>query len=356
MANEKMIGRRQFIKNGACALAGAATIGMLNPIPVKAKGQYLVRINNNFPDDELVPDVDKEFMELLRKYSKDEFNVKCFYNGALGNALESTQKLQVGSLEIANVSNSNLTPFVPLFNVLAFPYATGGNVSERNGQKRGMEIVSSQIFQDTCVKSAHSKGLDIGFWTPIGFRQIFTGKHLGKIIKRPEDIKGVKVRVTGSYVERKMFGFLGANPVPIGWPETFTSLQTGICDALHNSSVDLYSVNFQDIGASMTYTNFYDTLNLYVSSGKWVASLPPHLQKAYRRACNEAQEMQKSKERERDAFCISKMKAEGIKYYTPTKEEAKLWYDAINYNLPMWEPVIKKVAGDMDLFKKILSA
>ncbi|MCF8075292.1 MAG: TRAP transporter substrate-binding protein [Desulfotignum sp.] len=356
MSEKLNMGRRQFIKTGTVALAGAATMGILNPFPVKAKGQYLIRINNNFPDDELVPDVDREFMELLRKYSKDEFNVKCFYAGALGNALESTQKLQVGSLEIANISNSNLTPFVPLFNVLAFPYATGGNISELHGQKRGMEIVSSQIFQDICVKSANEKGLDIGFWTPIGFRQLFTGKHLGSVIKRPEDIKGVKVRVTGSYVERKMFEFLGANPVPIAWPEVFTSLQTGICDVLHNSSVDLYSVNFQDIGSSLTYTNFYDTLNLYVSSHKWVNSLPSHLQKAYRRACNEAQEMQRSKERERDAFCISKMKEAGVQYYTPTKEEAKLWYDAVNYNLPMWEPVIKKVAGDLGLFKKILSA
>jgi len=355
MKDSFKIGRRQFIK-GSAAVAATAGLGMLNSVPVKAKGQYLIRISNNFPDDELVPDVDKEFMELLRKYSKDEFDVKCFYAGALGNALESTQKLQVGSLEMANVSNSNLTPFVPLFNVLAFPYATGGNVSEEHGQERGMEIVTSQIFQDICVKAAQDKGLDIGFWTPIGFRQLFTGKHLGKVIKSPEDIKGVKVRVTGSYVERKMFGFLGANPVPISWPETFTSLQTGICDALHNSSIDLYSCNFQDIGSAMTYTNFYDTLNLYVTSRKWVTSLPPHLQKAYKRACNEAQEMQKGKERERDTFCKNKMKAEGIKYYIPTKDEAQAWYDAVNYNLPMWEPVIKKVAGDIDLFKKILSA
>ena len=86
MGKKLVIGRRQFMK-GTLAFAGAATIGMLNPIPVKAKGKYLIRINNNFPDDELVPDVDKEFMELLREYSKGEFEVKHFYNGALGNAL-----------------------------------------------------------------------------------------------------------------------------------------------------------------------------------------------------------------------------------------------------------------------------
>lgn len=355
MAEKKLIDRRKFLK-GTIAFAGVAGLGMLNPIPVKAKKQYLIRINNNFPDDELVPDVDREFASLLRKYSNDEFKVKLFYSGALGNALESTQKLQLGSLEVANISNSNLTPFVPLFNVLALPYATGGNISEEHGQKRGMEIVNSQIFKDICVKRAREKGLDIGFWTPIGFRQIFCGKSVKKIIKTPEDIKGIKMRVTGSYVERKMFEFLKANPVPISWPETFTSLQNGVCDTLHNSSIDLYSFNFHQIGRSVTYTSFYDTLNLYVTSYKWVSSLPKHLQKAYRRACNETAEIQRSKERERDNFCISKMKEAGVEYYTPTKEEAKLWYDAVNYNLPMWEPVIKKVAGDVELAKKILQA
>lgn len=356
--NEKKISRRSFVKGIGTGALGAAAFGLgaLSPKPVRAKGKVVVRIGSVWHEDEFTPDVEKEFMSLLIKYSDGEFDPKFFPAGSLGSALERSQKLQSGTLEVSNTSNSNLASYVPPFNSLIMPYVTKGYEGTIQCIKNGMAIARSQAFQDICVKEAYKKGFVMGFWTPMGVRQVALNRKVEKVVKTPEDIKGVKVRVTGSFVERKMFGFLGASPSPIAWPETFTSLQKGVCDAIHNSSVSIFGFNFHQIVGTITRTNFYPTLNLYVASRMWFERLPKHLQEAFNRASNEAQEIQMAQVAKSEKYCSEQIVKAGGSYYIPTEEEYKKWYDAVNYKLPMWEPVIKKVVGDVDTFKKIVGA
>ncbi|MDM8540392.1 TRAP transporter substrate-binding protein [Desulfococcaceae bacterium HSG9] len=353
------ITRRDFVKKiGKISVgtAGLTAFGLssLNTKPVRAKGKVVVRIGSVWHEDEFTPDVEQEFMSLLRKHSKDEFDPKFFAAGSLGSALERSQKLQAGTLEISNTSNSNLATYVPMFNSLIFPYVTRGYEGTLQTIKNGIAITQSDAFKNICVKAANKKGFVMGFWTPMGVRQVALSKKKNLTVKLPEDIKGVKIRVTGSFVERKIFEFLGANPSPIAWPETFTSLQKGVCDAIHNSSVSVYGFNFHQLVGTITKTNFYPTLNLYVASKKWYNRLPKHLQEAYTKACNEAQEIQLAQVKKSEEFCAGEIEKVGISYYTPTEDEYKKWFDAINYKKPMWEPVIKKVVGDLDTFKKIV--
>jgi TRAP-type C4-dicarboxylate transport system substrate-binding protein len=355
------ITRRDFVKKVGKVTAGAAGVatfgfGALNPTPVRANKRVVVRIGSVWHEDEFTPDVEKEFMSLLLKYSKDEFEPKFFAAGSLGSALERSQKLQSGTLEISNTSNSNLASYVPMFNSLIFPYVTRGYEGTLETINNGLTIAQSQNFKDICVNAAYKKGFVMGFWTPMGVRQVALSQKKDKVVKIPEDIKGVKVRVTGSFVERKIFELLDANPSPIAWPETFTSLQKGVCDAIHNSSVSIYGFNFHQLVGTITKTNFYPTLNLYVASRRWFEKLPKHLQEAYTRACNEAQEIQLAQVKKSEQFCAQEIEKAGIKYYTPSEDEYKKWYDAINYKKPIWEPVIKKVVGDVETFNKIVGA
>ena len=356
--NSNQLTRRDFVKGMTAGAAGLATFGLttLSTRPVRAKGKVVVRIGSVWHEDEFTPDVEKEFMSLLKKYSNDEFDPKFFSAGSLGSALERSQKLQAGTLEVSNTSNSNLATYVPMYNALIFPYVTKGYEGTMQTVKNGIAITQSQAFQDICVKEAYRKGFIMGFWTPMGVRQIAISRKKNLTVKVPEDIKGVKMRVTGSFVERKIFESLGANPSPIAWPETFTSLQKGVCDGIHNCSVGIYGFNFHQLVGTITKSNFYPTLNLYVASRKWYDKLPKHLQEAYRKACNDAQEIQLAQVEKSEKFCAEQIVKSGIEYYTPSEEEYKKWYDAVNYKKPMWEPVIKKVVGDVSTFNKIVGA
>ncbi len=349
----KRVGRRPFLKSTAAG-AAALSLAMLNTRPVRAAKRYVVRIGSVWRVDNLTPDVEVEFMDLLRKYSNDEFDPKFFAAGALGSALERSQKLQTGTLEVSNTSLSNFAAYVPLYNILNFPYVTKGYEGTMATIRNGIKITESQAFIDAAGNAAKEKGFVFGFWTPIGVRQVALRKQLDKTVRVPDDMKGVKMRVTGSFVERKVFEFLGANPVPISWPETMTSIQKGVADGIHNSSVALLGFNFADVVGTVTKTNFYPTLNLYVASRKWFDGLPSNLQNAFLKACRDASEIQSQQLEKSENMAVQGLEKAGVKFYEPTEEQYKQWYDAVNYKKPSWEPIIKKLVGDVDTFNRIL--
>ena len=352
-SNAAPLSRRRFVQ-GAAAGTAAFSLGMLNAIPVRAKKRTVVRIGSVWKVDKITPDAEEEFMALLRKYSNDEFDPKFFPAGSLGSALERNQKLQAGTLEVSNTSLSNFAAYVPLYNALNFPYVTKGYEGTMQTIRNGIAITQSKAFSDAAAKAAHDKGFQVAFWTPMGVRQVAIRKQMNLTIKVPDDIKGIKMRVTGSYVERKIFEFLGANPAPISWPETFTSVQKGVADGVHNCSVSIFGFNLYEIVGTVTKTNFYPTLNLYVASRKWFESLPGHLQEAFLKACRDASELQLQQLETSEKTAAANIIKAGIEIYEPTADEYKLWFDAVNYKKAMWEPVIKKVIGDVETFNRIL--
>lgn len=345
------LNRRSFVAGAA----GACALPLLNTRPVKAQGRYKVRIGSVWKQDNLTPDVEQEFMRFLREYSDDEFDPEFFPAGSLGSALERSQKLQSGTLEVSNTSLSNFASYVPLYNALNFPYVCRGQEGTMAAIKNGIEITRREQFRNVALQAAREKGFIFGFWTPMGVRQVALRGDMDRTVATPADLDGVKMRVTGSLVERRTFEFLGANPVPIAWPETFTALQKGVADGIHNSSVSIYGFNFHEVIGSVSRTNFYPTLNLYAASRRWYEQLPEHLQEAFRKACDDAGELQREKLAASEEKAAEGIRNAGAEFYTPTQSEYDKFIDQVGYQNKKWEPVIKEVVGDLETFREILS-
>ena len=60
-------------------------------------------------------------------------------------------------------------------------------------------------------------------------------------VKKPEDIKGVRMRVPEIAPWIKVWTQIGALPSPIAWPEVYTSLQTGVIDMQENPVDFIYA-------------------------------------------------------------------------------------------------------------------
>ena len=56
-----------------------------------------------------------------------------------------------------------------------------------------------------------------------------------KPIKTMADLKGMKIRVMGNPMFVDMANSMGANGVPMGYDQVFTSLQTGVIDGAENN-------------------------------------------------------------------------------------------------------------------------
>src|SRR3546814_20482726 len=62
----------------------------------------------------------------------------------------------------------------------------------------------------------HEKGVQPLAWAENGFREVSNSKHP---IRKPEDLKGLKIRVVGSPPFNDTVTALGANPTPMSWAD-----------------------------------------------------------------------------------------------------------------------------------------
>ena len=95
---------------------------------------------------------------------------------------------------------------------------------------------------------------------------------------KPDDLKGLKLRVPRGTWRVKMFKAYGANPSPLAFSEVFVALQTGVMDAQENPLAQIYPARFYEVQKYLSMTGHVYT-PAYVTAGASWARLPPDVQK-----------------------------------------------------------------------------
>lgn len=78
------------------------------------------------------------------------------------------------------------------------------------------------------------KGFILASWAENGWRNIGTKT---RVVRKPSDLKGLKVRSQESKAHLAFWKRVGANPVPISMPETLPALQTGLVEGFDNTAL-----------------------------------------------------------------------------------------------------------------------
>ena len=131
-------------------------------------------------------------------------------------------------------------------------------------------------------------------------------------ITKPEDVKGLKMRTTGSPAHIEAFKELGANPVPMPIAELYTALEMKTVDAQEHPLGVFYSSKFYEVQkhVSLTY-HAYSALVLVMNKAKFDALSPAH-QQAVREAALEGAKYQRKLNADNIAGIVNDLKSKGI--------------------------------------------
>lgn len=100
-----------------------------------------------------------------------------------------------------------------------------------------------------------------------GLRQLTTKD---KVIKKPEDLKGLRIRVPSGEVYMKTLTDMGADPVAMNWSEVFTALQQGTLDGHENGYQTIASANIQEVQKNITEWNWsFDGYWMFAGKKAW---------------------------------------------------------------------------------------
>ncbi|MCI5046119.1 MAG: TRAP transporter substrate-binding protein DctP [Aquisalinus sp.] len=101
----------------------------------------------------------------------------------------------------------------------------------------------------------------------------------GKQIRKPEDLKGLKIRTTSAPIQQELMRQLGANPTPVSWSELYTALATGVVEGTKNGIQDIVGMNFHEHVKFITLDGHAYMGALWWYSDKNWKELPPDIRR-----------------------------------------------------------------------------
>jgi len=225
-----------------------------------------------------------QWKENIEKHTNGKVYVDLQYGGSLGSQIDMPKKLQQGTLQGAHGSTQNAAASATVWNVIDFPYHVGPI-------DNFWRMVFSKEFNDVVRKKSEQQGLVMTAIFP-QIRRIEYRKGLDRDVRRPEDIKGLKIRVTGSKLEQAAFKILPANPTPVAWGETYNALKEGAVDGLHVGPGPIADVNISEVIGQLVDTEFmYNSDAMFIST-RWYRALPAAIQEQIMEACYDTQVFQ----------------------------------------------------------------
>jgi tripartite ATP-independent transporter DctP family solute receptor len=228
-----------------------------------------------------------------------------FPGSVLGAEKEMIEQTQVGAIHILRTSLGPVGPVVPEVNVFNMPFVFR-NIAHMRA------VIDGPVGQELLDKISASPARLVGLaWMDGGSRSLYTKKP----VRKPEDLKGQKIRMMGNPLFVDTMNAMGGNGISMGYGEVFTALQTGVIDGAENNPPSLYTANHFKAGAKFyTQTNHLIIPEILVMSKVAWDKLSPADQAAVKAAAREAQMDQRRLWDAAVADYTTKLKAEGVEF------------------------------------------
>ncbi len=215
----------------------------------------------NGTDTQIDTQVGLYLADLVSERSGGNIIIDVFPNDTLagGNATKGIEYVCAGSTDLAAYATSTLAAIEPKINVATMPWTF-------TSYQQATEVIDST----GCVyyeKLLAGKGLTYLGSFHNGFRQLTNSKHA---VTKPEDLKGLKIRIPGSKIYMTFWTAIGASPTAMSWSEVFTAIQQGTIDGQENGAPITKTAKMQEIQKYMTIWNYcYDSDLIIANTRVW---------------------------------------------------------------------------------------
>ncbi|MRT93912.1 TRAP transporter substrate-binding protein [Ancylomarina sp. 16SWW S1-10-2] len=172
----------------------------------------------------------------LEKISDGQMSLEIYPSGQLGSEQQCVELIQLGSLAITKVSAAVMEGFTNNYQVLGLPYIF-------RSKHHAFNVLDGPIGEELLASTEKFNLKGLCFYDA-GARSFYT---LNKSIEKPEDLKGLKMRVMKSQTAMNMVKALGGSPTPISWGELYTALQSGVVDGAENNPPSLYTSHHYEV-------------------------------------------------------------------------------------------------------------
>lgn len=256
--------------------------------------------------------VAEEYSRLVSEKTDGKVKINVFHQGGLsgGNGQTEIELLTAGSIDIILPTSGYFGNTVPESLLISLPFFYN-NIDDLN------KVLDSETGKQVEEKF-QEKEMKVLAWFPRTARQISNSK---KLVKTPEDMKSMKIRVMDSQIYIDTMKELGAQPTPMAWGEVYTALQLNTIDAQENPVDIIKNEKIYEVQKYITLWDYsFDSLMLIANNDKF-NSLSPQIQEKMLQAAQEVRVFQRDIIDKESNEYLDFFQEEGLEVYTLSDAE-----------------------------------
>ena len=278
--------------------------------------------------------------KLVRERTDSRINIKVYPCTSLvqGDQTLEFTAIRQGVIDMAVGSTINWSPQIRELNLFSLPFLMPDYAAVD-------ALVQGEVGRELFARISKA-GVEPLAWGENGYRQLSNSK---RTIKRPDDMKGLKLHVVGSPLYIDTFTALGANPTQMSWADAQPALASGAVDGQENplsiyAGSKLYTVG-QKYLTLWNYVN--DPLVFVVNKEVW-ASWSEKDREIVRQAALDAAKQQVQIARKgvtpQDESMLTEIKSQGVEITQLSQAD----HDAfVAVTRPVYEKWKKTIGEDL---------
>jgi tripartite ATP-independent transporter DctP family solute receptor len=276
----------------------------------------------------------------LERLGEGQIDVEVYHSGQLFTQEAAQAAVKRGTLDMVYTGPNWVAQHVPKWSMFAMPYV----FESYDHMTNFFNSDAAKPLYDEVAQKTGMRPLGAFY---LGTRQLNL-RDVGREVRTPADMKGVKLRMPNSPTWQYMGECLGASPTPLSFTEVYMGLKTGTVDGQDNPLPTDKNAKFYEVTKYIILTHHYvNPVMPTINEKKW-QSLGSDLQAKVMEALNVAGENCDKLNLDQEASLVDFFKKEGMTIVEP---DVKPWVDFAQ-NKYLNDSAITK-SWDMDLFKKI---
>ena len=188
-----------------------------------AGAETVITLGHIQPPNHAIGQAADEFGRLVTERTNGEVSVKVHSSGELGGSKQLAEGVRLGTVDIIITGTPFWSSFEPMLNVMDLPYIY-------RDLEHARAVADSDVGRELMDRLENHGVKGLAFYE-IGFRNV---TNSDRPIRTPDDIQGLKIRVSPNKAHTTAFQIMGANPVAMSFTEVYLALQTGAVDGQEN--------------------------------------------------------------------------------------------------------------------------
>ncbi|MGJ9383129.1 TRAP transporter substrate-binding protein DctP [Salipaludibacillus sp. CF4.18] len=258
-----------------------------------------------------------EYAEAVDEETNGQVQIEIYSGGQIGGEREMVEQVTLGSLDMVLSTSGPVGNFIENFAVIEMPFIY-------RDLDHAYSVLDGEIGQDLLSELSEINVKGLSFFEK-GYSHFSNDSH---DINSPDDMVGLKMRTMENEVYIDMYEALGADPVPIAWPEVYTSVQQGIVNGVDNTIGALESTNIYEIQESISLAGLYYSSAVLMINQNVFEGLSNDHQEALVKAGNDVTPIQREINQGLEEEQLATMEEFGVNIIRPEEIDLKAFQDA----------------------------